>query len=129
MQLALQLTKFHSDTAAIAASASSGIRSIFGYSFGSKVKSCVPSLTIDPCITPEWAIDQAVQLAETGPFGNGRVQVGLAFDAFFLPKDVIVDLFRRCRRAGTKLITSHYARGAVLGKFMSIFIDFSFIII
>ncbi|KAI7975967.1 hypothetical protein EIK77_007293 [Talaromyces pinophilus] len=116
IQLALQLTKNNPDTAALAASASSGIRSIFGYSFGSRVQSCVPSLTIDPCITPEWAVDQAVHLAETGPFGNGRVQVGLAFDAFFLPKDVIVDLFRRCRRAGTKLITSHYARGAVLGQ-------------
>lgn len=88
------------------------------------MKCCVPNLTIDPCIAPEWAIDQAVQLAETAPFGNGRVQVGLAFDAFFLPKDVIVDVFRRCRRAGTKLITSHYVRGAVLGKFHIHFINF-----
>lgn len=64
---------------------------------------------------PSWALGQLEQLAKDGPFANGRVNIGLAFDAFFLPKKAVVDLYERSRQAGTKLITSHYARGAVFG--------------
>jgi hypothetical protein len=69
-------------------------------------------------------LKQVEELTSAAPFGDGRVHLGLAFDAYFLPKEIVVDLFERARRAGAKLITSHYVRGAILGagildKYMS----------
>lgn len=103
------------DINAIAATVSSGIRSVFAYSFVARVKEWEPTLTIDPEIIPEWAINQAEELLKTSPFGDGRVNLGLAFDALFLPKSIVASLYDRSRRAGAKLITSHYARGAFFG--------------
>lgn len=72
---------------------------------------------MDPDFLPSWAVEQVEELIKAGPYGNGRVRVGLAFDAWFLPKDVVKDLYTRVRQAGAKLITTHYARGAVFGEF------------
>ena len=93
----------------------SGIRSIFGYTPTSKVKTWLPELTFDESLLPEWVMQQLDELLRTAPFGNGRVQLGLAFDALWLPKEIVVDLFERCRRGGVKVITSHYVRGATFG--------------
>jgi hypothetical protein len=60
-------------------------------------------------------MEQLDELAQAAPFGDGRVQLGLAFDGYFLPKETVVDLFKRVRKAGVKLITSHYVRGAIFG--------------
>ncbi|KAL6892416.1 Metallo-dependent hydrolase [Trichoderma longibrachiatum] len=73
--------------------------------------------TLNPDILPPWAVDQAEELISNGPYGeNGRVRIGLAFDALFLPKETVTDLYHRCRRAGAKVITTHYVRGAVFGQ-------------
>ncbi|KAH8812267.1 hypothetical protein F5884DRAFT_784915 [Xylogone sp. PMI_703] len=102
---------------AISATASSGIRSIFCYTPTARVKSWKPSVTFEESLLPDWVMKQLEELSKASPFGDGRVHLGLAFDAVYLPKELVVDLFERCRRAGIKLITSHYARGAVLGSF------------
>ncbi|KAF4997043.1 hypothetical protein FDECE_12221 [Fusarium decemcellulare] len=104
------------NTNAIAAIASSGIRSIFCYTMTTRVKEWQPTMAVDPDHLPDWAIQQLEQLATEAPFGDGRVNIGLGFDSFFLPREVITDLYERSRRAGTKLITSHYVRGAVFGQ-------------
>ncbi|RHZ62452.1 uncharacterized protein CDV56_105925 [Aspergillus thermomutatus] len=104
------------NTAAIAATVSSGIRSIFGYAFVARVKEWQPRLTVNSSLVPDWAVKQVEELTKAAPFGDGRVQLGLAFDALFLPKEIVADLYDKCRRAGAKLVTSHYARGAVFGQ-------------
>ena len=53
------------------------------------------------------------QLAANGPFANGRVQLGFAFDGLFLPKEVVVPLFKKVKSLGIKVITTHYCRNAV----------------
>lgn len=70
-------------------------------------------------LLPDWAVEQLEGLAKAAPFGDGRVLVGLGFDALYLPEAVVTQLFERCRKAGTKLITSHYVRGAVFGMLHS----------
>jgi hypothetical protein len=52
------------------------------------------------------------ELAQSAPFGDGRVTLGFSFDAWGLPKDVIVPLFEKVKAAGVKNITSHYVRNA-----------------
>lgn len=47
----------------------------------------------------EWASQEAI--------GDGRFQIGYAFDFFSLPKDIVVGAFERVRRAGVKRITCH----------------------
>lgn len=70
---------------------------------------------MNPNFLPDWAVQQIEELTRAGPYGDGLVQMGLAFDAVFLPKQDVVNLYERCRQAGTKLITTHYARGAIFG--------------
>ncbi|KAL7933324.1 hypothetical protein V8C35DRAFT_328005 [Trichoderma chlorosporum] len=104
------------NTNAIAATASSGIRSTFCYAPTMRVKEWEPQLTVDTEFLPSWAVEQVEELIKEGPYGDGRVSVGLAFDALFLPKEIVADLYQRCRQAGAKVITTHYSRGAVFGQ-------------
>ncbi|RFU78679.1 hypothetical protein TARUN_3526, partial [Trichoderma arundinaceum] len=103
-------------TNAIAATVSSGIRSTFCYAPTARVKEWEPEISMSPEFLPSWAVDQVEELIKAGPYGNGRVNVGLAFDALFLPKETVTDLYKRVREAGAKVITTHYCRGAVFGQ-------------
>ncbi|KAF7294550.1 5-methylthioadenosine/S-adenosylhomocysteine deaminase n1 [Mycena indigotica] len=98
---------------AITATVSSGIRSIFGYCDTPNVTSWTP-LTFAPG-TPEYFDSQLADLAKQQPFGDGRVQLGLSFDSFHLPKETVIECYERARSLGVKLITSHYVRGPVVG--------------
>ncbi|KAF3073627.1 5-methylthioadenosine/S-adenosylhomocysteine deaminase [Trichoderma lentiforme] len=104
------------NTNAIAATASSGIRSTFCYAPTTRVKEWEPEITVDTDFLPSWAVEQVEELIKAGPYGDGRVSVGLAFDALFLPKETVADLYQRCRQAGAKVITTHYCRGAIFGQ-------------
>ncbi|KAJ7286561.1 hypothetical protein C8J57DRAFT_1446955 [Mycena rebaudengoi] len=102
-------------SSAIAATVASGIRSFFCYCPTSRITSWSP-LQMDPSLIPDWVLTQFAELAAKQPFGDGRVHLGLAFDAYFLPKDVVVALFENARKMGVKLITSHYVRNAIAGS-------------
>jgi hypothetical protein len=64
---------------------------------------------------PDWFSEHLEELASSQPFGNGRVYLGLGFDLYFLPKEVVISLFKQIRNLGIKLITSHYASNQILG--------------
>ncbi|GFP56940.1 5-methylthioadenosine/S-adenosylhomocysteine deaminase [Trichoderma asperellum] len=104
------------NTNAIAATVSSGIRSTFCYAPTARVKEWEPELSVNTEFLPSWAVEQVEELIKAGPYGDGRVNVGLAFDALFLPTEIVAGLYKRVRQAGAKVITSHYTRGAVLGQ-------------
>ncbi|KAK2692704.1 hypothetical protein FoTM2_011133 [Fusarium oxysporum f. sp. vasinfectum] len=98
----------HSESA-ISAFSDSGIRGVFAYgeTFLNLQKwdteSCVPSaMSIS-----EPFIMHVEDLAQRGPFGNGRVNIGLSFDGYHMPQQEVERLFRRALKAGIKLITSH----------------------
>lgn len=62
-----------------------------------------------------WVLDTMQELGSAAPFGeNGRVQLGLAFDSFFLPKEVVLSIFSQAKSLGIKTITSHCVRNAQL---------------
>ncbi|OQD82018.1 hypothetical protein PENANT_c024G01297 [Penicillium antarcticum] len=96
---------------AIEATASSGIRSIFCYAPTMRVKTFKPDLTIDGGLLDDWVMDHMKHLGATAPFGDERVQLGLAFDGFMLPKDQVVSLYAEARKLGVKIITTHYVTG------------------
>ncbi|TVY86592.1 5'-deoxyadenosine deaminase [Lachnellula willkommii] len=98
--------------AAIAATVSSGIRSIFGYCPIAPVENWKP-FTLGQNPLAEWVMKTLEELGSKAPFGNGRVQLGLAFDGNYLPKEVLVNLFSKAKAAGVKIITTHYVRAAV----------------
>ena len=103
----------------LSATVASGIRSIFCYCPIPRLKNwdqkeMVPDLDF----LPQWFMKQFEQLADCQPYGNGRVTIGLGFDFFFLPKDVVEDIYAKARRIGVKLITSHYSVTAVLGNLL-----------
>lgn len=47
--------------------------------------------------------------------------MGLAFDALFLPTEIVADLYKRVRQAGAKVTTTHYVRGAIFGKYFYLY--------
>ncbi|CEL07317.1 hypothetical protein ASPCAL10477 [Aspergillus calidoustus] len=97
-------------TEAIRASASSGLRTFFCYTPVWRIKKWVSDEAVeyDEELLPEWWFSTLESLAKAAPFGNGRVKLGLGFDAFSLPKEVVQDLWARCRSLGVSLFTTHY---------------------
>ena len=110
------LTDARKDSAALSASISSGVRSIYCYTPTGRVKTWKP-FVLDQNLLPDWIFEQLTQLCEGGPFGDGRVTMGFGFDFYFLPKEVIVGIFSKVRSLGIKTITSHYV-GNLLGKLL-----------
>ncbi|EEH06791.1 5-methylthioadenosine/S-adenosylhomocysteine deaminase n1 [Histoplasma capsulatum G186AR] len=96
---------------ALSATICSGIRSVFGFTPTMKVKSWDPPFTLDQDILPAWVFETFDKLAQGAPFGDGRVQLGFALDLFFLPKEMILNIFDRVTKAGVKTITAHYLHG------------------
>lgn len=101
--------------AAIAATISSGLRSVFCYSPTPRLASWKP-FGFAKDLLPDWVMNTFDSLVAKSPFGDGRVDLGFAFDGFFLPKDFVVALLHKVKAQGVKLITSHYARNAIQGN-------------
>ncbi|KAM0545325.1 hypothetical protein ACHAPJ_011397 [Fusarium lateritium] len=97
------------NNAALAATISSGIRSIYCYCPIARVKSWKP-FALEESLLPDWLFEQLETLCEASPFGDGLVTMGFAFDFFFLPKEVVVDIYSKVRALGVKTITTHYVR-------------------
>ncbi|KAF3049561.1 hypothetical protein E8E11_005672 [Didymella keratinophila] len=91
---------------AIAATASSGIRSVFCYTPIMRVKQFNP-LIYHPNPFEDWVMQTFDDLADRGPFGEDRVKLGFAFDLFFLPPPMIKALFAQVKNKGVKTITCH----------------------
>ncbi|GAT22114.1 5-methylthioadenosine/S-adenosylhomocysteine deaminase n1 [Aspergillus luchuensis] len=106
----LNVTAAHS-LHGLQATVSSGIRSIFCYTPTHTVKSWKPEIVPGGNFLDDWVVKQLSDLAAAAPYGDGRVEIGLGFDGVMLPKDVVVSLYDRARKAGTKVITTHYVRG------------------
>ncbi|KAM0197239.1 hypothetical protein ACHAPA_004141 [Fusarium lateritium] len=96
------------NNAALSGTISSGIRSIYCYCPTARVKSWKP-FELEDTLFPNWLFEQLADLCKAGPFGGGRVTMGFAFDFYYLPKEVVVDIFEQVRSLGIKTITSHYA--------------------
>lgn len=84
----------------------SGLRSVYGYCFNGRVDSWSPFAMNGSFIAP-WATGTLEELARQAPFGDGRVTLGVAFDLWFLPKEVLVPLFENIKKMGISHITSH----------------------
>ena len=105
----LRLTTIYlliSARAAVSATVSSGIRSVYGYTPITRVASWNPLTFHENALEP-WVIETFEELARNAPYANGRVQIGLAFDLWFLPKEVLQDLFGRAKKHGVKTVTAH----------------------
>ncbi|KAF5976049.1 cytosine deaminase [Fusarium coicis] len=101
---------------AISATASSGLRCVYGYCPTARVASWSP-FAMNPDMLAPWVIDEIQELGNKAPFGDGRVTMGLAFDLWFLPEQVIQDLFKRAREAGFELATTHAVSNPQMGSY------------
>ncbi|KAF4499592.1 5-methylthioadenosine S-adenosylhomocysteine deaminase [Fusarium agapanthi] len=103
------------NNAALSATISSGIRSIFCYCPIGRVKTWKP-FEMEEEFLPAWIFEQLTSLCKAVPFAEGRVTMGFAFDSFYLPKDVVVNIFNQVRGLGIKTITSHYVPSLLSGS-------------
>jgi hypothetical protein len=100
--------------AAIAATIASGIRSVFCYCPTPRIDSWNP-LVMNHDLLAGWVMSSLERLAAASPFGDGRIELGFAFDGFFLPKETVISLFQKVKALGIKVITTHVVRGVVFG--------------
>lgn len=91
---------------AVSGTASSGIRSVFCYAPIMRVAQFNP-LTYHENPLEDWVLQTFDELADNGPFGNGRVTMGFAFDMWFLPPEMTKSIFARVKAKGVKTITCH----------------------
>ncbi|KAJ7907286.1 hypothetical protein B0H13DRAFT_2662420 [Mycena leptocephala] len=100
-------------SSALSATVASGIRSFFCYCPvpQGRAASWAP-FRFEPgtMSVPDWTANQLADLAANQPFGNGRVRLGVAFDAWYLPKDDVISLFENARGLGVKLFTTHFVK-------------------
>ena len=101
--------------AALSATISSGVRSFYAFTPIKRLKSWDP-FEWDDDILCDWEMRQMADLAKSQPYGDGRVSIAFGFDWYFLPKQMIVDLFDKVRALDIKLITSHYTNTPIFGK-------------
>jgi hypothetical protein len=105
-------TNAPSAKAGLAATISSGIRSVFCYTPTPRLESWEP-FALNRDMLPEWVISLLEELASKAPFGSERVQLGFGFDGLWLPKDVIIPLFEKVKALGIKTITTHYLQNPI----------------
>src|SRR6478736_5756589 len=72
---------------------------------------------MNPELIASWTLQEIQDLGTKAPFGDGRVTMGLAFDLWFLPEQVIQDLFKRAREAGVELATTHAVSNPQMGSY------------
>jgi cytosine/adenosine deaminase-related metal-dependent hydrolase len=65
---------------------------------------------MNPELIASWILQEIQDLGTKAPFGDGRVTMGLAFDLWFLPDQVVQDIFKRARDVGMDLATTHAVR-------------------
>lgn len=83
---------------------------MFCYAPTTRVESWKPDLTVSGSLLDSWVVKNFDQLGAMFPFGEGRVQLGLAFDGLMLPREQVVSLYQKARKLGAKVITSHHVR-------------------
>lgn len=103
---------------AVSGTICSGIRSMFGYQPTPRVASWEP-LELAQDFLADWVISTFVDMAKGGPYANDRVKISLNFDAFFLPKEVVLPLFDKAREAGVDYFMSHYVNTCVLSPYFN----------
>lgn len=101
---------------AVDATVDSGIRCTWAYSEPTRLQKwdedeCSPSYDYWNSKTAAFIADLAGKLNSP----DLRVQMGVAFDLWFLPKEMITPLFKQLTAAGVKTLTSHIGRNAVQG--------------
>ncbi|KIX98800.1 uncharacterized protein Z520_05261 [Fonsecaea multimorphosa CBS 102226] len=103
-------------TSALDATLDSGIRSIFGYSIPSRMSKwdqsqCIP----DQDLLPEWALTQIAELAQKYNRPATTVEIGMGFDFWFLPQEMVLSMFGKLRKSGLRVLTTHVGSSAFMG--------------
>jgi len=62
---------------------------------------------VNPSFIAPWALDELRELSQKAPFGDSRVNLGVAFDGWFLPRDMLMQMFDDIKKMGIKHITTH----------------------
>lgn len=106
----LNWTNQHSKPA-IAATLTSGMRSVFAYTPTMLMDSASP-IAFAQNLLPSWVLETLESLAKTSALSdpNCRVKLGFAFDFWFLPKEAVRGIFARVSAAGISHFTAHAVR-------------------
>lgn len=103
--------------AAIQALLSAGVRAIYCYTPPLRIKSRDPWLIeVD---NSEQSVLTYQALARAGPFGDGRINIGYAYDNYFAPAEVIKPFYATLRdpeKGKAKIITTHTIPSRMFGK-------------
>lgn len=111
-------------SSAVDATIDSGIRSVFAYAIPVRMaKWDQSSCVLNEDLMTSWAFSQIEQLASkyNSPESSHRLEIGYGFDWWFLPKEVSLDIFKRLRKSGVRLVTSHVGKNGFQGNSSEIY--------
>lgn len=89
----------------------SGVRSVFCPCPTKRVKAWSPELSFEGEEVSRWFMPMLQDMVGQRPFGDGRMELGLAFDSFGIPREDVKEIFSRARESKLQLITSHHFHG------------------
>ncbi len=75
--------------------------------------SCVPNQEL----LPDWALSQIGDWAQQYNHKGAMVEVGMGFDLWFLPKDMVLGMLEGLRAKGLRVLTTHVSQNAFQGEF------------
>ena len=105
--------------AGLSATSAVGIRSVFCYSLVPRIEKWdteVFKLASSPI--PDWFLPGLEKLCSRREvISSDRVTIGLGFDSYHIPEGEVSKVFRSARDFGVELITSHWRRCNVAGRF------------
>jgi hypothetical protein len=104
----------------------SGLRVILGYNNALRMSNwdqseCVP----EQDLIPDWALKQVGEFAQKHNKTSSVVEIGLGFDLWFLPKDMVLPMLENLRQQGLRLVTTHVTRNALMSGFHTGFLIYS----
>ncbi|KAK1978473.1 amidohydrolase [Colletotrichum cereale] len=99
----------------IQALAASGIRAVYCYCVPRVISSWSPFTSHDDYTSPS-VLESWRALAEKGPYGDERIQLGFVVDNVYQSPDEMKKLYSELRAAKAKVITSHAAAGLAFGN-------------
>jgi cytosine/adenosine deaminase-related metal-dependent hydrolase len=102
--------------AGFAATLTAGIRSVFCLSLTPRLDKWDTQVVANGQLLPDWFFPLLDDLEKQCRQSRGKVAIGFGFDSYTLPSEEVIRIFESARKAGAKVITSHWRRNNIAGK-------------
>ncbi|EXJ62210.1 hypothetical protein A1O7_02643 [Cladophialophora yegresii CBS 114405] len=106
--------------AGLAATLTAGIRSVYCLSLTPRLDRWDTQIVANGQLEPDWFFPLLSDLEKQCRQTRRKVAIGFGFDSYTLPSEDVIRIFDSARKAGAKVITSHWRRNNIAGMGLSV---------